>query len=78
MALSVISHVLFQPQTGVLYKTILEAGLAENFFSGKGLDSYGINSVFHFAFQGVKKEKIDAIVQTINEVLTDLTENGIP
>ncbi|CAD8151074.1 unnamed protein product [Paramecium octaurelia] len=75
LALSIISHVLFDNQNGLLY-SLIEEGLAESFSRNVGLEQYGENHVFSISFQGVEDDRksLNKIQEKIKCILEQLTK----
>lgn len=93
LAYEVIQSVLFQPSSGLLYKSLIDTGLAEGFAKMAGQESYGFNTIFSYgiistdyiytnliAFQGVKRDKksLNRITEVIDSTLAELATNGFP
>ena len=75
--LAILSAMLHQGPNSILYKDIIESGIAPNFCPGVGYDSHGKQGTFTVGVQGIKAEEFEKAENQINQSLLRASKEGV-
>jgi presequence protease len=75
---SVLSHLLTDGHSSPFHKALIDTQIGVDFAVNTGLDTTPAKNIFTIGLQGMEEANIEVFKKTVNKVLSDIVEHGIP